>query len=68
MDDRETIDGLRITEEQIDAWAAEAEAGCDLQVLKKRRRERGQSSASSPQSTAAPIDERGSFAGRQDAS
>jgi hypothetical protein len=36
MGDRETIKGAPITEEQIDAWSAEAEAGYDPQVLEKR--------------------------------
>ncbi|MDN4476359.1 ribbon-helix-helix protein, CopG family [Demequina sp. SYSU T00192] len=40
MDERETIDGIPITEEQIEAWAAEAERGYDVKALKKRGRGR----------------------------
>ncbi|MFB2583426.1 ribbon-helix-helix protein, CopG family [Herbiconiux liukaitaii] len=40
MADRETIDGVPVTEEQIAAWAAEAEAGYDVDALKKRGRGR----------------------------
>ena len=40
MSDRETINGVPVTEEQIAAWAAEAEAGYDVDVLKKRGRGR----------------------------
>ncbi|MCL2468566.1 MAG: ribbon-helix-helix protein, CopG family [Micrococcales bacterium] len=36
----ETIDGRPVTEEQIAAWAAEAEAGYDVAALKKRGRGR----------------------------
>lgn len=36
----ETIDGKLITEEQIQAWADEAEAGYDYATLKKRGRGR----------------------------
>ncbi|MDR5698620.1 ribbon-helix-helix protein, CopG family [Agromyces aerolatus] len=36
----ETINGVPVTEEQISAWAAEAEAGYDVQLLKKRARGR----------------------------
>ncbi|MAP62596.1 MAG: CopG family transcriptional regulator [Microbacterium sp.] len=36
----EAIDGRLVTEEQIAAWAAEAEAGCDVEVLKRRGRGR----------------------------
>lgn len=36
----ETINGVPVTEEQIDAWAAEAEGGYDVQALKKRGRGR----------------------------
>ena len=35
---RETMNGVPVTEEQIEAWAAEAEAGYDVAVLKKRGR------------------------------
>ena len=34
----ETIDGKPVTEEQIQAWADEAEAGYDLETLRKRGR------------------------------
>ncbi|WP_193127973.1 ribbon-helix-helix protein, CopG family [Gulosibacter sediminis] len=40
MNERETIDGVPVTEEQIAAWAAEAEAGYDVAALKKRGRGR----------------------------
>ncbi len=40
MTDRETINGVPVTEEQIAAWAAEAEAGYDVAALKKRGRGR----------------------------
>ncbi len=40
MSERETINGVPVTEEQIDAWAAEAEAGYDVAALKKRGRGR----------------------------
>ncbi len=36
----ETIHGSLVTEEQIAAWAAEAEAGYDVKTLKKRGRGR----------------------------
>jgi hypothetical protein len=36
----ETINGVPVTEEQIAAWAAEAEAGYDVDALKKRDRGR----------------------------
>ena len=36
----ETIDGKPITAEQISAWADEAEAGYDVDVLKRRGRGR----------------------------
>ncbi len=36
----ETINGVPVTDEQIAAWAAEAEAGYDIQALKKRGRGR----------------------------
>jgi hypothetical protein len=36
----ETIGGLPVTEEQIAAWAAEADAGFDAQELKRRGRGR----------------------------
>ncbi|NKE08590.1 MULTISPECIES: ribbon-helix-helix protein, CopG family [Kocuria] len=40
MIEQETIAGVPVTEAQIAVWAAEAEAGYDAQVLKKRGRGR----------------------------
>ena len=40
MSECETINGVPVTEEQIDAWAADAEAGYDVEALKKRGRGR----------------------------
>lgn len=40
MATRETIGGVPVTEEQIATWAAEAEAGYDIEALKKRGRGR----------------------------
>lgn len=40
MSKNETINGQPVTEEQIAAWAAEAEAGYDVAALKKRGRGR----------------------------
>jgi hypothetical protein len=40
MAKNETINGQPVTEEQIAAWAAEAEAGYDVAALKKRGRGR----------------------------
>jgi len=40
MSSGETINGVPVTEEQIAAWAAEAEAGYDIDALKKRGRGR----------------------------
>lgn len=40
MSKNETINGQPVTEEQIAAWAAEAEAGYDAAALKKRGRGR----------------------------
>lgn len=37
---RETINGVPVTEEQIDGWVAEAEAGYDVEALKQRGRGR----------------------------
>lgn len=37
---RETINGIPVTEEQITAWADEADAGYDIEALKKRGRGR----------------------------
>jgi hypothetical protein len=36
--DERVINGQPITEEQVDAWVAEAEAGYDVEVLRKRGR------------------------------
>ena len=36
----ETIDGVPVTDEQIAAWVAEADAGYDVQELKRRGRGR----------------------------
>jgi predicted transcriptional regulator len=36
----ETINGEPVSDEQIEAWAAEAEAGYDVETLKKRGRGR----------------------------
>ncbi|QIM15594.1 ribbon-helix-helix protein, CopG family [Leucobacter insecticola] len=40
METNETINGVPVTEEQIAAWVAEAEAGYDAEVLKQRGRGR----------------------------
>lgn len=40
MTERETINGTPITEEQIAAWADEAETGYDVVAMKKRGRGR----------------------------
>ncbi|EMQ99296.1 ribbon-helix-helix protein, CopG family [Paeniglutamicibacter gangotriensis] len=40
MSERETINGVPVTDDQIKAWAAEAERGYDAQALKKRGRGR----------------------------
>lgn len=40
MGEKETINGIPVTEEQIADWAAEAEAGYDVDALKKRGRGR----------------------------
>ncbi|GAA3646768.1 CopG family transcriptional regulator [Microbacterium marinilacus] len=40
MTKRETINGTPVTEEQIEAWADEAEVGYDVATLKKRGRGR----------------------------
>lgn len=40
MGERETVNGVPVSEEQIAAWAAEAEAGYDVAALKKRGRGR----------------------------
>ena len=41
MGNGETINGVPVTEEQITAWANEAEAGYDVDALKRRRYRRG---------------------------
>jgi uncharacterized protein (DUF4415 family) len=40
MDEKETIDGVPVSDEQIAAWSAEAEAGYDITALRKRGRGR----------------------------
>lgn len=40
MGERETINGVPVSEEQILAWVGEAEAGFDVEALKKRGRGR----------------------------
>ena len=40
MSGGETINGVPVTDEQITAWAVEAEAGYDVDALKKRGRGR----------------------------
>jgi hypothetical protein len=40
MVENEKIDGIPVTEEQIAAWASEAERGYDVAALKKRGRGR----------------------------
>jgi len=40
MSEPETINGVPVTEEQIEAWAVEAEVGYDVDRLKKRGRGR----------------------------
>jgi predicted transcriptional regulator len=40
MREKETINGVPVTDEQIEAWVAEAEAGYDVDALKKRGRGR----------------------------
>ncbi|GAA2846500.1 ribbon-helix-helix CopG family protein [Leucobacter komagatae] len=40
MAENETINGVPVSEAQIAAWAAEAEAGYDIAALKKRGRGR----------------------------
>lgn len=40
MSERETINGTKVSEKQIAAWSAEAEAGYDVEALKKRARGR----------------------------
>lgn len=40
MSERETVNGMSVTEEQIEAWADEAETEVDVAALKKRGRGR----------------------------
>lgn len=40
MSKHDTVSGAPVTEEQIEAWAAEAEVGYDVDTLKKRGRGR----------------------------
>jgi predicted transcriptional regulator len=40
VDHKETIAGVPVTEEQIAAWAAEAERGYDAEALRRRGRGR----------------------------
>ncbi len=40
MNEHETVNGVPVTDEQIAAWADEAEAGYDVEALKKRGRGR----------------------------
>ncbi len=40
MSKRETISGVLVTDEMIENWAAEAESGFDVELLKKRGRGR----------------------------
>lgn len=40
MSERETINGVPVTDEQIAAWVDEAEVGYDVEVLKRRGRGR----------------------------
>jgi len=40
MSERETINGVPVNDEQIAAWVDEAEAGYDVEALKKRGRGR----------------------------
>lgn len=40
MGERETINGVAVTEEQIDSWVQEAEVGYDVETLKRRGRGR----------------------------
>jgi len=40
MTENENINGVHVTEEQIEAWASEAEHGFDIVALKKRSRGR----------------------------
>lgn len=39
-ENQETIDGVPVSQEQIQAWADEAESGYDVALLKKRGRGR----------------------------
>ena len=49
MNAKRTIEGRPVTEAQIEAWAAEAERGFDIPVLKKRGRGRPGRAASASQ-------------------
>ncbi|MBT9605873.1 ribbon-helix-helix protein, CopG family [Microbacterium sp.] len=40
MGERETIDGVPVTEAEIQAWAHEAETGYDIATIKRRGRGR----------------------------
>lgn len=40
MESHRRVNGVPVTEEQIEAWAVEAEAGFDVDALKKRGRGR----------------------------
>ncbi|CAN01154.1 hypothetical protein [Clavibacter michiganensis] len=70
----ETIDGVPVTEERIQAWADEAEAGYDVGALKKFSRGRSGRGARPSQVVAvqltdeelAAVDARATRAGRYD--
>ena len=49
MSSKETINGVPVAEEMIDEWAAEAEAGFDVDALQKRGRGRPGRGASASQ-------------------
>lgn len=49
MSERETINGVPVTTEMIENWAAEAEAGFDVELMKKRGRGRPGRGASASQ-------------------
>ncbi|NMB21902.1 MAG: ribbon-helix-helix protein, CopG family [Corynebacterium sp.] len=49
MSSKETINGVPVAEEMIDEWAAEAEAGFDVDALRKRGRGRPGRGASASQ-------------------
>lgn len=52
MHKNESINGIPVTTEQIEAWAAEAETGIDVAALKKRGRGRPGRGASASQTIA----------------